>query len=138
MANWWRVGWKRRKAGRRRSGAFFIFLVYSRPFPAEFRDPAPLRPAFIAATPKGAFIFISIMGHRDVYGRGMLGLCPFALSSLLIPRGPLVSLKFAMFPCDPSRPRREPTGIKIPRAVSRFCALLFVILWSTRDWSMSR
>ena len=44
----------------------------------EFRD--PLWPAFIATTPKGAFIFISIMGHRDVYtARSALSLRSFII-----------------------------------------------------------
>lgn len=65
----------------------------------EFRD--PLWPAFIATTPKGAFIFISIMGHRDVYtARSALSLRSFII------------INSAMGP--PS-----PTPIKIPAAVPR-------------------
>lgn len=55
----------------------------------EFRD--PLWPAFIATTPKGAFIFISIMGHRDVYtARSALSLRSFIIiNSAMGPPSPL-------------------------------------------------
>lgn len=56
--------WKRKKKERDKGGSTCIRITRSK---AEFRDPQGQWPAFIARIPMGAFIFISIMGHHDVY-----------------------------------------------------------------------
>lgn len=102
---------KGRKTGRRRGDWPFIFVVppgsaaCSRKGGQNSGD--PLWPAFIATTPKGAFIFISIMGHRDVYApRSALSLRSFIIinSTTGPPPPPPLHQDFRRFLPPPSPP----------------------------------
>lgn len=109
---------KGRKTGRRRGDWPFIFVVppgsaaCSRKGGQNSGD--PLWPAFIATTPKGAFIFISIMGHRDVYApRSALSLRSFIIinSTTGPPPPPPLHQDFRRFLPPPSPPPPPPPFI---------------------------
>lgn len=109
---------KGRKTGRRRGDWPFIFVVppgsaaCSRKGGQNSGD--PLWPAFIATTPKGAFIFISIMGHRDVYApRSALSLRSFIIinSTTGPPPPPPLHQDFRRFLRPPSPPPPLPPSL---------------------------